>query len=291
MEKLQQALEKARVQRSDALAGLTAPNGLKAVRQPPAAREPMIDPSRAIALKPSLDHLRRNRIVVQVGDSSVWPISRRAAEAFRMARTRVLHALEAQERGSRVLAVTSARQGDGKTLVSVNLAVGLAKHPSLKVLLIDADLRRPAVSRVLGIQPKLGFSDYLEGRCTLEECLVDPGIDNLLIIPQVRRLTASSELLASEALERFLDDMQKRHPDWLILLDCPPLLAVDDTLVLLRHTDGCLLVVREGSTRRTELRRAAELIGEERFLGSILNFADSHRQSGYYYYYYYYGGS
>jgi protein-tyrosine kinase len=290
MEKLQQALDKARIQRGDVLAGITVPVIRRNGRGVPANLEPLLDPTQATSLRPAVDHLRKNRIVVQVGDSSVWPISRRAAEAFRMARTRVLHALQA-EQGGNLLAVTSARQGDGKTLVTVNLAIGLAKHPHLRVLLIDADLRRPAVSRVLGIEPQYGLSDYLEGRCSIEDCLVDPGIENLLLIPQVRRITASSELLSSDILVQFLEEMQRRHPDWLILLDCPPLLAVDDTLVLLRYVDGCLLVVREGSTRKTELRRAAELIGEQKFLGTILNFAESHKESGYYYYYYYYGGS
>jgi protein-tyrosine kinase len=289
MEKLQQALDKAKIQRGDVLAGVTAPVIRRNGRGVPANLEPLLDPTQATSLRPAVDHLRKNRIVVQVGESSVWPISRRAAEAFRMARTRVLHALQA-EQGGNLLAVTSARQGDGKTLVTVNLAIGLAKHPHLRVLLIDADLRRPAVSRVLGIEPQYGLSDYLEGRCSIEDCLVDPGIENLLLIPQVRRITASSELLSSDILVQFLEEMQRRHPDWLILLDCPPLLAVDDTLVLLRYVDGCLLVVREGSTRKTELRRAAELIGEQKFLGTILNFAESHKESGYYYYYYY-GGS
>lgn len=291
MEKLQQALEKARHARSGTLGRLGFDFPLKGelAADGLSGDGVLLDPQRAVSVPHSDEHLRRNRIVVQVGNQSVWPVSRRAAEAFRMARTRVLHALEPNN--GRVVSVTSARQGDGKTLVSVNLAVGLAKHPNFNVLLIDADLRRPAVKKVLGINPKYGLSDYLMGTRELDECLINPGIENMLVLPQVERLHSSSELLSSEKFGQFLKEVRQRHPNWLILLDCPPLLAVDDTLVLMRYADGCLLVVREGSTRRSELRRAAELIGEERFLGTVLNFAESHRDSGYYYYYYYYGSS
>ena len=81
----------------------------------------------------------------------------------------------------------------------------------------------------------------------------------------------SSELLASPRMAELATSLRRRHPDRLVIYDCPPLLATDDALIALDYATGCLLVVREGKTTRSELLRAAELVGEERLLGTVLN--------------------
>jgi Mrp family chromosome partitioning ATPase len=214
--------------------------------------------------------LARRRIVAAGGG--------RATDAFRMLRTQVLGRLE-QSQGN-VLAISSPKPGDGKTLVAVNLAVSVARHLSRNALLVDLDFRRPGIARCLGLPPGPGLSDHLECRAALADCLVDPGIERLLVLPQSVSLNHSSELLASPRMTALAEEL-RRDPERLVIYDCPPLLATDDALIALGFAAGCLLVLREGRTTRSELVRAAELVGEERLLGTALNGAVWSFASGY----------
>jgi capsular exopolysaccharide synthesis family protein len=230
--------------------------------------------------------LRANKILAQMMDGRRgWSGQRRAVEAFRMVRTRARQTLEADGATARVVAVTSPRQGDGKTLTSINLAMGMARQTTGKVLLIDGDLRLPGIAKTLGLAPQAGLSDYLAGTATLEACMMAAPGERLFVIPQRRSLPHSSELLANGVLADFTRQVVQHHPDWTVIIDCPPVLAVDDTLVILDAADKALLVVREGRTRRTEMRRAAEAIGREKYLGAVLNDSRASRDSGHYYYY------
>lgn len=283
MEKLQQAMEKARQQR----AGLDGSSTFTRPTSPgPSVGAPLLDPGEIQDVSFSDERLRSNKIVAQLMDGQrAWPGQRRAVEAFRMVRTRAAHALRNEQSRSSVFAVTSPRQGDGKTLVAINVAIGLARQSDAKVLLIDGDLRQPSIAKTLGLKPKLGLSDYLSGMATLEGCMLAAPGGRLFVIPQMTSLPQSSELLANGALATLIQGIRKTHPDWIVLIDCPPILAVDDTLVILQVVDKALLVVREGQTRRSEMRRAAASIGEAKYLGTLLNDSRASGDRGKYYYY------
>ena len=273
MEKLQIAMEKARQQRHSMRTPFPMPSEGTVSEKTQPAGQPFIDITRIEKLEPRPRLFKRNRIVTAPANNGKTSKNDRfAAEAFRIARTHLLQMLESGS-GHAVL-VTSALQGDGKTLITLNMAMGLARHPRYRVLMIDGDLRRPNLARTLGIKPAHDLADYLEGKAAIEQCTYDLGIDKLLCIPQTRSVRNSSELLAGQRFSELLKNIKQHHPDWIIIIDGPPILAVDDALVLRQHADGCLLVVKEGVTRRDEMRKAAELIGEEKFLGTVLNFAD-----------------
>lgn len=281
MEKLHRAMEKA--DRHGAVVGSTRRAG---VEQRAADVAALADPSGVAAVTFADHKLRANKIVAQMMDGRRgWSGQRRAVEAFRMVRTRARQTLEADGAKARLVAVTSPRQGDGKTLTSINLAMGLARQTVGKVLLIDGDLRRPGVAKALGLAPEAGFSDYLAGTATLEACMMAAPAGRLFVIPQCHSLPHSSELLANGVLADFTRQVVQHHSDWTVIIDCPPVLAVDDTLVILDAVDKALLVVREGRTPRTEMRRAAEAIGRAKYLGAVLNDSRAPRESGQYYYY------
>jgi Mrp family chromosome partitioning ATPase len=269
MEKIQQALEKARQDRAQALGERAAPPAAPAGPAPAAPAGP-IDGVRRLAARPGA--LYRRRIVASAGPSA-------AAESFRMLRTHVLNRLAAL--GGRAVAVTSPHQRDGKTFVAVNLAVALAQLTERSCVLVDADLRRPGVLRCLGLEVDAGLSEHLQGGRPLEDCLVRPGIEELIVLPQRRATARSSELLASAPMAAVADELKRRYPGRVIVYDCPPLLAADDPLVVQRLVDGVLVVIAEGSTTRQDLLRAVELVGEERYLGSILNNARWHALPSY----------
>lgn len=284
MEKIQLALEKARQDRVTALGGAAAPAGAMrgGVIEPPrpwasgagtgGATPSAFDAIRLVQVAKSV--LYRRRIVASSGKSA-------AAESFRMLRTHVLNRLAAI--GGRALAVTSPHQRDGKTFVALNLAIALSQLAERNAVLVDADLRRPGVLRCLGIEAEAGLSEHLQDGRPLEECLMRPGLEELIVLPQRRATARSSELLASTQMAAAADELKRRFPSRIIVYDCPPLLAADDPLVVQRLVDGVLLVVSEGSTTRPDLLRAVELIGEERYLGSVLNNARWHSLPSYYY--------
>lgn len=271
MEKIQQALERARRARAAALKKRQQRNGWSSGGP---SDELRIEYERTRIAPASPEVLQRNRIIAGHDDSPSF-------EAFRILRTQVLGRLEAI--GGNAVAVCGASQGEGKTLVAVNLAVSLARQVNRSALLVDLDLRNPSVHRCFGLQPTVGISDHLLGEAPLEACLINPGIERLVLLPQISRVADSSELLATPRMAALAQELKERYPDRIVVFDCPPLLMTNDSLIIMDYADGCLLVIQEGRTRRPEVERAIELIGEERFLGSILNNAREGPASGYYY--------
>jgi protein-tyrosine kinase len=259
--------------------------GLRDEAWQPAATPPLAESGRP---PPEGDAARSETQVVRLsprilGDNRVLATGSEgaAADAFRILRTQVLARLEA--RRGHALAVCAAGQGDGKTLVAVNLALAIVRQLDRRVVLVDLDLRRPTVQRYLGLQLSAQVSDYLRGLRRLEECLVQVGDEQLLLLPQVESVQASSELMASAAMGSLIGQLRSRFPDAILIYDCPPLLTTDDALVVMGHADGCLLVIHEAKTRKAELLRAAELVGEKRLLGTVLNNARWSSASSYYY--------
>ena len=282
MEKIQQALEKARRTR----VGDARPQpvqGRPVVRQRPhpnADRDELrVDYQRTRVVRVDPEVLRQNRVVAAGRDDEP------GSEAFRILRTQVLARLEA--RGGNAVAVCSGVQAEGKTLVAVNLAVSVARQLHRTALLVDLDIHRPSIHRCFGLNPTLGLMDHLAGRAPLEDCLVNPGIERLVLLPQTGPASEASELLTSRRMAALAAELKTRYRDRIVVYDCPPLLATNDALVIMDYADGCLLVVREGRLQRAELQRAVDLVGPENYLGVVLN--DARYAEGARYYHYHYG--
>lgn len=217
--------------------------------------------------------LERNRVVAANGDDS-------AADAFRILRTQVLARLDARQ--GRAVAICAATKGSGKSLIAANLAVSVASQLNRSAILVDLDLRSPSVHRCFGLRPEYGISDYLVGRRRLDECLINPGIERLVLLPQPTGLKHSLELLTSPRMASLAQELKGRYPDRVVIYDCAPLLLTGDSLLVIDYADGCLLVIHEGRTRRAEFVRAAELVGEHRYLGTVLNNARWSASTTYY---------
>jgi protein-tyrosine kinase len=276
MEKIQQALDKARQARTAAV--VTAP-----ADESPAPAETIASESNGeyangsrrqiqmVAARPRV--LARNRVVAASLQSA-------AADAFRILRLQLLVRLQVRE--GRTVAICGANQSTGKSLVAANLAVSIAQQSNKSAVLVDLDLRRPSIHRYFGVHPEFGLSDYLLGHKGLQECLINPGIERLVVLPQAEPFRNSSELLTSARMASLARELEGLHPDGVVIFDCPPLLLTSDSLSVLDFADGCLLVVQEGKTRRADFLRAAELIGEERYLGTVFNDVRWSSASSYY---------
>jgi capsular exopolysaccharide synthesis family protein len=201
------------------------------------------------------------------------------ADAFRVLRTQLLSELDA--RGGSAVAVCAANPKEGKTFVAANLAVSIASLVSRTAILVDLDLRRPSVHRYFGLEPAASLSDHLLDGVELERCLASPGIERLVLLMQAQPVARSSELLASPRMAALAAELRRRYPDRIVVYNTPPLLVADDAMIIAGYADGCLLVVREGRTERIAFVRAAELIGQHRFLGTVLNNARWSKGVGY----------
>jgi capsular exopolysaccharide synthesis family protein len=205
------------------------------------------------------------------------------AEAYHILRTAIL--LSTAPRPPQAVLVTSAQPGEGKTCTAVNLAIGLAQR-GVPVVLVDADMRRPGVSRALGISTNgAGLSTVLSGAHTLDESLRQAeSVPNLWVLPAGPEAPNPADLLSSPAMRQVLEQLRARFTH--VLLDSAPLLLVTDPTLLSGLVDGTVLVVESGVMARRGLARAHKILQSAggRLLGAVLNKWDA-RSEGYYAYY------
>jgi len=193
-----------------------------------------------------------------------------ALTSYKMLRTRVLQKMKAND--WRVLAVTSPRDGAGKSLTSINLAIAMASHGAHDVYLLDLDLRSPEVANQLGLPGfELDLGEYLAGRTPLSRVCCDVGIEHLLVLPSSQHQPNSSELLTSESMQGLLNTILSTVSDPIIIIDVPAILSADDALAISPWIDGFLMVVSESETTREDVKRSLEILSETNVVGVVLN--------------------
>ena len=198
---------------------------------------------------------------------------------------------DAEERrpSGNLIMVTSAVDGEGKTFVSTNLAFSVSLERDRSALLIDGDVIRRGASRLLGLEQHAGLIDYLLGEVDdLSELLVQPkGLENFWILPTGAPHEHANELLASERMQDLLDELAQQHPDWVVVMDTPPLLMTSEATVLAQQMGQIALVVRADITPQHHVQNALDHIPADRLSGLILNAATRNlAQDGYADYYY-----
>jgi exopolysaccharide/PEP-CTERM locus tyrosine autokinase len=191
------------------------------------------------------------------------------SEQFRKLRTQLL-TLNLPNQPKTIM-VTSASEGEGKTLVSTNLATILAHDLQSHALLVDADLRNPALSRWFGLFNGRGLSDYLTGGAEIPELLLKTKIAKLSILSSGSTRDNPVELIGSKRMGSLIDELRSRYSDRYIIFDSSPLLATTEPSVLTKLVDGIILVVRAGSTPRETVKQALTTIDPSKILGVVLN--------------------
>ena len=168
--------------------------------------------------------------------------------------------------------VTSALPGEGKSFTSLNLAMSMAMERDSTVLLIDGDVIRASVSKMLGVDNCLGLTDLLEGKeGGVESVILSTDNPKLKIIPAGRRQTYSTELIASDMMRDLAKELSSRYSDRIILFDAPPLLATTEATVLTHIMGQIIVVVEAGKSIKGEVKAALSEIDEEKVVGLILN--------------------
>ena len=213
-------------------------------------------------VEPDPEVLRANRVVAARDGDPV-------ANIYRILRSQVLRKLT--DGGWSTVAICSAQPGEGKTLTAVNLAISLSMDVNHTVLLVDLDLREPGVASTFGIEPTFGLDDYLRGRVELGKCLVNPGIERLVLLPMREPMDASSEVLGSPMMARLAHELRVRYPDRIVIYDMPPVIPTDDCHAFMRNVELTLFVVAEGELRSSDIQRALLMLKDNNILGTILN--------------------
>ena len=211
------------------------------------------------------------------------------AESFRSIRTNVL--FSSTDQGGRLVVITSSQPGEGKTVVSTNVAVALAQAGH-RVLLVDADMRKPRVHEVFRAVVTPGLSNLLVGNATASEAIHESSTAGLWIMPAGNHPPNPAELLGSKRFKDFAAFLMQ-YFDW-VIIDTPPVMAVTDASLVANLAHGVVFVVGSEMTSRRVAQRAVEQLemGQARFLGAVLNRVDL-EHNGYYYSRYYrsdYGG-
>ena len=204
------------------------------------------------------------------------------AEAYRVLRTSVL--LSSADKPPKTILVTSGQPGEGKTTTVVNTAISLAQLGA-SVLIIDCDLRKPSVHKVLGVDHVVGLSTYLARRAELDDVIQKLPIPNLSVMASGRIPPNPAELISSSRMKELLGILSERFDH--VLIDSPPLLKVTDPVILSRLVDGVMLVVHGGKSTREVVRRTRQELAaaDAKMFGVVLNNVDA-GGDGYDHYYY-----
>ena len=216
--------------------------------------------TRVVSIDPVV--LNQNRIIMGLKNDT-------RSDYFRVLRTRILKQL--RENNWNSFFVTSATPGAGKSLISINLAIAIALEGNQTVLLVDADLRKPSLSIHLGLKCENGFTDYLAGLVSLEDILINPGVENLIIIPGRDTKISYSELISSPKMINFIQETKTRYESRIIIFDIPPLFVADDALLLMPYMDAALFVVEDEKNTAEELEHSMSILEQTNLLGVVLN--------------------
>jgi protein-tyrosine kinase len=259
MEQIRQAVERARA------------TGSPSPRRLPDA--PSLIASQGEEVEIDSAYLLANRIVSHDADDL-------RSRAYDVLRTHVLRSMN--QRGWRILGVTSPTSGCGKTLTAVNLAFSIARMQGRSVVLADLDLRKPVVAQRLGLPNRgLGLVEVVKGQATVRDAMMVARTGNQLIhLLHSRTTKGAAELMASHAMQDLLQELKREHQT--VILDLPPILAGDDVMCLLPQVDCVLLVAAIGLSKASEVEESLRHLESTPLIRLVVNKATDD-ESNYYY--------
>jgi exopolysaccharide/PEP-CTERM locus tyrosine autokinase len=210
------------------------------------------------------------------------------AETFKVLRGQILFPKDRKVPKS--MLVTSTFPAEGKTYVAANLAATLALSIDDYVMVIDSDLRRPRLHKMFGYSKVQGLHEYLVGSRKIEELILKTGIDKLSILPAGKLPRNPTELLSSNMMIKFLEEVKERFHDRFLIIDAPPSSVTAESKFLAQHVDAIIYVVMANKTPRKDIEKAIDNLGRDKVLGIVFNGYEQVRKSYYRYYDRYYKG-
>lgn len=208
-----------------------------------------------------LDVLDQNQIVGHLKSGI-------GTNVFNLLRSQIL--VKMRRNGCRTLAITGPTEGVGKSLVSMNLSLAIAKQKQLQVTLLDLDLRKPSIARLLDIQPDVGIVDYLEGKQHLSDVAIRTQLENVRFVAGNSTRQNASELLSSDYARKLLPTLAPTDGHF-VAVDLPPILGLSDVHTFLPECDAVLLVVEYARTTAEQIEETIRLLGDVPLVGTVVN--------------------
>ena len=214
-----------------------------------------------------------NLLLATVGDEKTQVV-----EEYNKLRSTII-ALTKGDNFSNTIMVTSTASEEGKSMTALNLAISLAREHDYTVLLVDTDLRRPAIHKFLGLNPDVGLVHCLR------DALIKTGIGKLVVLPAGEAVKDPVDMLSSSRMKEIVLELKERYAERYVIFDTPPALPFADAGVLAAYIDATLFVVREGRARREDLIKTLEEMKSHNLLGIVYNDAHGYMKKHEYYYY------
>jgi protein-tyrosine kinase len=186
---------------------------------------------------------------------------------------------------SNLIMVSSSNPNEGKTFISINLALSIALEQEKTVLLVDADVLRPSIHRELEFESKQGLLEYLLDEVhSLSDVIYNTNVANLKLIPAGKPHHLTNELLASKKMATLAKELAERYSDRIVIFDCPPILGVTETPVLSSLVGQAVVVVEESKTKLDDVKKAVSQLDEDIALGFVMNKTVMSKKDEYGYY-------
>ncbi|MCG8491430.1 MAG: CpsD/CapB family tyrosine-protein kinase [Sneathiellales bacterium] len=268
MERIKEAISKARAKQSKQT---SLSSRAKLGNQADETEKITYDQTKVVKL--DTKHLEQNRIVTFDSEDP-------DSVAFDILRTQVLSKME--ENNWKTIAITSPSPDCGKTVVSLNLALSIAKQTEKTALIADFDLRKPRVANYLGLPQDKSLYDFLEHDMELNQVLVNPGLPRLVVLPNTVPIRNAAETLTSRKVRSLVEDLKNRYESRIIIFDLPPLMAADDAIAFIPQVDCVLLVVASGETTPAEVKESRRQLQSCNLVGVVLNKATEQLKHYYY---------
>lgn len=247
MEKIKQALDRARKERSGSSEDTSSP----------------VEYALTQSIKSSNTKMQESRISTALNHDKY-------TDAFNILGIQVIQRME--EHRWTTLAVTSPVGGEGKTTAAINLAISIAKEVEYSVVLVDANLRNPKVHEYFGIEPKHGLCDYLRSDIELADVLYRPNdIEHFIILPGGAPLLNSSEMMGSPRMCGLVETLKDHYPKRIIIFDLPPILGTADAMSITPCIDASLIVIEDDVTKESDLKSAVDILSVTNIIGTVLN--------------------
>ncbi len=202
--------------------------------------------------------------------SQAVSFSAETAESFRVLRSRILHP-DTDTTPCRTIMVTSTAPKEGKSFVAANLGIVMAQGVDDQALLVDCDLRRPVLASLFGLSQQQGLANFLQTGGDIADLIVPTSINKLSILPSGKPPVNPAELLGSARMDGLIRELAEGYDNRFVIFDTPPILAASEVIVLAQKIDGVVLVVRQGASSRTQVRKIIDLIGKEKVIGIVFN--------------------
>src|SRR6266550_120354 len=204
----------------------------------------------------------------------------RTVEEFRLIKRNLMTQLSqggslADQPSSRLIMVTSARPGEGKTFIALNLALAFASERDVKALLVDVDTQHSTMQNILGIPGEQGIVDVLAGTCELSDVLIQTNIANLMVLPSGRGGPHVPELFSSNQMAALMAEMTRRFADRYVIIDTPPCMASSDAAALAPLVGQIVFIVEAHHTQQIEIEASLGMLSSCPRISLLLNKSDT----------------